>query len=479
MHGPDAGPLLVVGGGILGALTAYYACRAGRAVTLVARGDDPRRPGAARSATFSGEDLRFVSLLEGRPYLGPAADPALVDYAAAFSCPATAGGWLDRPPESYDPDERDWLRRRTERGGDAPYVAALTARFLGENRASLVLWRELVAQEPELWRGSDVQDAGILRLYAHPGILQTAAALHHEHGSLRQHLDAAQLAALQPALSTACRSGAVAGGLHVDGLVFRAQTLVRRLLDQLQARGARLRFGVDLVGLALDGEGRVLGLRAADGSLHQAQDYALCVGAYDAPGLLRGLGADGAIMSVLGLWLRLPAPEGLTLPLKLQGARLVAREGGAAQAMRPVVDLNVHVLRDPDGAPVLYAGGGYLFTGSARRAEAAVERLRDEGRARVLAEVHALLERCLGDAYRAARARSQIVESPSPCLRSFTADDQELVLEREARGPLGPGRLILTAGGNTGTTAKAPLLAQRALARLASCREDRPLSAAG
>jgi glycine/D-amino acid oxidase-like deaminating enzyme len=460
--GTEPGTLLVVGGGILGALTAYYASLAGYAVTLVAAGADPTAQGAGdadrRAATFAGEDMRFVSLLEGRPYLGPALDALRPDHAAAFARPVGEGGWLDRPLGDYEPGEQAWLRRRAEHGRDAPAVAQLGARFLSENLAAQRLWLELLAAEPELAAAADVRTDGILRLYRHPQLLDEAAHLHRQHGALLSRLDAQAVAALQPALAEACRGGACAGGLLVDGLAFRAQTLVRGLLQRVQERGGRLRFGLELAAVERDGAGAVRGLVTAGGELLQARHYALCVGAYDAPGLVHGLGAQDEIMAVLGLWVRLPAPPGLSLPIKLQGSRPEAGDGG-----RPVVDLNLHVLRDGGGRWVLCAGGGYLFAGSARRARTGGD---VTARAVVLREVHALLERYLGEGYRAARARGELVESPRPCLRSFTADDRELWRELAASGPMGPGRLVLVAGGNTGTTAKAPLLARQALVRL-------------
>ncbi|MFO0578487.1 MAG: FAD-dependent oxidoreductase [Polyangia bacterium] len=461
---PAPGSLVVVGGGVLGVLTAYYASAAGHAVTLVAAGAEPKAAAPARAvdpraATFAGEDMRFVSLLEGRTYLGPAADPLRPDHAAAFARPVHEGGWLDRPLGDYDAAEQAWLLRRAEHGRDAAAVARLGARFVSENLTAQRLWIDLLAAEPELAATADVRRDGILRLYRHPQLLDEAEQLHRQHGALLgDRLDAAAVAALQPALAAACREGACVGGLRVDGLAFRAQTLVRGLLDRLRARGGRLRFGVELAAVERDEAGQVRGLRSADGELLQARHYALCVGAYDAPGLLRGLGAADEIMAVLGLWVRLPAPPGLSLPLKLQGTR-AGPDGGA----RPIVDLNLHVLRDGSGPPLLCAGGGYLFAGSARRARAGGD---PAARAVVQSELHAMLDRYLGEAYRAARARGELVEGQQPCLRSFTADDLELWRELPARGPQGAGRLVLVAGGNTGTTAKAPLLARQALVRL-------------
>lgn len=456
--------LLIVGAGISGALLACYAVREGHEVTLVAAGADPRAgaPEHVSGSTFAGEDLRFVSLLEGRPYLGPASDALLMDYAAAFSRPVGGGGWLDRELAAYDEAEQSFLRQRAERGGDAAYVAALGTRYAVENRAALDLWRRLIEEEPALFADTELHTTGILRLYTHGGLLAAAAALHREHGALRRSLDAAEIASAQPALAGACRDGSCAGGLLVDGLVFRGQTLVRRLLDWLEARGASVRFGVDLARVERDVDGRVIGLRSVAGELLQAQHYALCVGAYDSPGLLKGLGPAGtsAVMGVLGLWVRLPAPAGLSLPLKLQGTRRLC-DAAPGDAEAPLVDLNVQVLRDERG-PVLCAGGGYLFTGSPGRRGAGPA----EARARVSAAVHALLEQYFGDAYRSARSRGEVIESPRPCLRAFTADDRELEIELPALGPKGPGRLVLAVGGNTGTTAKAPLLARRALARL-------------
>ena len=69
-------------------------------------------------------------------------------------------------------------RQRAERGGDTPYVAALGARYAVENRAAQGLWHKLIEEEPELFAGTELHTAGILRLYSHEALLTAAAALH-------------------------------------------------------------------------------------------------------------------------------------------------------------------------------------------------------------------------------------------------------------------------------------------------------------
>lgn len=105
-------------------------------------------------------------------------------------------------------------------------------------------------------------------------------------------LDAAVLAAIEPALGIAVQRGAVLGGmLLADEQQFRSPRHLRALEHSCLSRGARIERGTDVTSLDMAG-GRVTGLRAVvNGSPEriEADAYVLAAGAWSGP-LARCLG---------------------------------------------------------------------------------------------------------------------------------------------------------------------------------------------
>lgn len=442
--------VLVVGGGIAGAMSALAACRAGYRVTLLAKGPDPRLQNGADpfSSTFGGEDSRYVTLTEGHPYLGTAdyVNQMYPDMQGAFMRSIDEGGWLMQSIERYPSEAQSWLRRRFNANRDHEAIARLFDEYISENRESMRLWAKLLHDCPHLATGISLNSSGVLRLYGSHGLQRMAADFHRRHGVLLDELSASTLAETFPVYKHAAERGAVSGALIVEGLTFRVQQLVKNIFNDLELRGASLRFSAEVKRVELNERTEVSGLTLADSSTVRSDHYTLHLGAYDTAGALESLGIRGEIAGVAGGWTILPKPPGPFLPTKVHDGQHTV--GGK---LRPVVDLNINPARLDDGSEVLIIGGGYLFVGNFPF------EIPQESRKLMLAEIHRVSEMLLGDAFRSARRNGTLRTSERICVRSFTPNDCEL---KRSFATSTQGVLTIGGGGNTGTTAKAAWVAQ-------------------
>src|SRR5690606_2748595 len=158
-----------------------------------------------------------------------------------------------------------------------------------------------------------------------------------------------ELGVLEPALASAVKRGAIAGGLEVPGFTVNVHGLAARLLDDLEARGARLVWGVPVHGLIRGVSGEVTGLDA-DTPLPATDHYVLSPGACGA-GVLAGTRLGGLVHGLLGVWLTVPNLEPrLSTSLKIQPGQVPEQ-------------VNVTLAEDRERGPAIIFSSGYAYTG--------------------------------------------------------------------------------------------------------------------
>lgn len=448
--------ITVIGGGIAGCICAFLAAKNGYHVRLISKGPDPRtnNQGDIYSSTFGGEDSRYVTITEGHPYLGTSSyvNEMYPDMKGAFTKPIQGGGWLSQPINKYHEGEKQWLQDRYEANNDTFAITTLFEKYILENKQSMQLWRDLFKNYPHLKNGISLNNAGILRLYGNIPLLNIAKDFHKKQGVLITTLSEQELANQFPIHAESIECGFVKGGLVVDGLTFRVQRLVKNMLDDLQLSGAQLDFNCEITKIDRDVQGRILNLTTNTGEKIISDHYSLHLGAYDGAGLLGQLDLPNHIAGVAGGWIVLPKPEGHFLPLKVHdGVHTVAGKE------MPVVDLNINPAKLDDGREVLLIGGGYLFSGTFPF------HLPEASQQLMVSEIHRVTELVLGSFYRNAVQNNEVLSNNKICVRSFTPTDSEL---SQTFPTASGGLLTFGGGGNTGTTTKAPWVAQELLEKL-------------
>ena len=216
----DAGKVVVIGGGVIGAACAYYLAQAGWQVTLVERGASAA---VARTATAASS----VPATSCRwPCRGPLAGGALA-LSARFT-------FAIKP--RFDPALWGWLLRFARRCNVRDMLAAghgIQA-LLNSSRS---LYDELMSKEP---LDCEWQTRGLLFVF------QTAAAMEHyaetdqllrdSFGVPAKRYDGAALEALEPAFKPG-----LAGGWHYAGDAhLRPDKLMSSWRRVLETRGVAL-----------------------------------------------------------------------------------------------------------------------------------------------------------------------------------------------------------------------------------------------
>jgi len=210
-----------------------------------------------------------------------------------------------------------------------------------------------------------------------------------------------------------------------------------RLLDDLEAGGARMRFGLRVEEIMRDGTSAVTGVLTADGPLVY-DHYVVSPGAGN-DALRRQIPSLRQVHGVLGCWATVPnGTPALAHSLK------VARRGHVAE------DANITVGRDESGESVLMIGSGYGWTGGDPRNI-------DE---RKIEDIHAAVadtvEVLFPDAYERIGGRDGLRRTQRHCVRPWTASNLG-VFEASA---VANGAFVVTAGHNTGGFAQAPVIAE-------------------
>jgi len=489
--------VLVIGSGITGLMTAYYAKLAGYSVRLVSKSPDPRLAPTGtqfESSTWDGYVNRYITLTEGHPYLD------LPGYITTmypgidtdFQQDISQGGMLVHPVQRWNTLTSQFLQERDRANEDQETILKLFHEYLDENRASMECWYELLTEvircHPNIASGLSLHTNGIDRFYDEEALFSGATSTQSNQNIVKQAYSPEQLLENPDfriyAQGIRKRQFIAGGGLTMYGLAFDIQALCREwLLNELEAQGVELLLGdsYDVVAIERDTENFVVGVRTKNRELHVTKHLFIHPGAYMNPQVLKDTEAYGKLAGVKGLWMRIKNAQLLfgnaPRPNKVHGGKYDIQLGDRTFTGQ-ICDLNVMPKHNSDGSWELVVGSGYLFVGTYpfegdaimgqplpdavaeadRQSQIKfVEELAIRAFTQVVCRVYDLnidIESVLAGTH-------EYIDFPSKgCVRSWTPDDRELrVLIPTALG----GIAIVDGGGNTGSTTKAPFVSKTAI----------------
>jgi glycine/D-amino acid oxidase-like deaminating enzyme len=489
--------VLIVGSGITGLMSAYYAKLAGYSVRLISKSPDPRVTAIGtrfESSTWDGYVNRYITLTEGHPYLD------LPGYVAAlypgidadFRQDISQGGMLVHPLSQWNPLTQQFLHERDRANQDQEATLNLFHEYLDENRASMECWyrllTEIVWRDPAIVSRLSLHTHGIDRFYDQASLFLEATSTQRQQNIVKQSYTPQQLLT-HPDFQTYAagiqkHQFVAGGGLTMYGLAFDIQALCREwLLPELEKQGVEMLFGrdYDVVEIEKETANYIVGVKTQNGELHIAKHLLLHPGAYINPQVLEGTAAQGKLAGMKGLWMRIKNAQTLfsqvPKPNKIHGGKYAVQLGDCTFTGQ-ICDLNVMPKHNLDGSWELVIGSGYLFVGiypfegdailgqplpdavaeADRQTQIQfVEELAIRAFTQVVCRVYDLnidVDAVLAETH-------ESIDLPSKgCIRSWTPDDRELrVLIPTTLG----GITIIDGGGNTGSTTKAPFVSQTAI----------------
>jgi glycine/D-amino acid oxidase-like deaminating enzyme len=440
--------VILVGGGVVNLVTAYYLVNAGYDVTVLEAAQDPALNADWRQqgCTFGGNDARMFSLNEGRHHQFKGYQFTETTNAQ-FDTLVGDGGWLIHPAETHDALTRDWV-------GEFKRVPLwLAGRFnrdiISFNQESAPLWRDMMASAPELFRDVGFHD-GLLRVYATAEQYRQALIKERQIGAVLREVELDRLAYEFPSLGDGLEAGHISGVLDVVGFSVSVQKFSRALGDFITRRGAKLHWGKSVNRVLRDNHGRVTGLQLTDKSVLKSSNYVICPGAFGNR-MLAGFRSENKIAAVAGMWLTLPDRIDLRLDRPLKVSRKGFAASGAAEGA------NVIGGADQYGNPIIHISSGHGFLG-ADPTKLAPEQLFDLTRA-----VHETAEQYFPQQYAWASERGYLDGPARYCIRPWTPTGLGLF---ETTPSVNGGLMIVTGGHNTGGFAQAPSVGLAVMAAL-------------
>ncbi|HET6880028.1 MAG TPA: FAD-dependent oxidoreductase [Pirellulales bacterium] len=281
-----ADSVLVIGGGVIGAACAYYLRQAGKAVTLIEKGNF--------GGGCSKGNCGFVCPSHVLPLAGPGAVRNTLRTLFTRNSPLKVR-WR------FDPALWSWFwqfaRRSNERdmlsAGHAIQALLASSRSLYDDLLSTTL--------------SDVEweARGLLFVFRTPAAMEHYAAtdrlLSYEFDLTATRYDGAALVELEPALKPGC-----AGGWHyaTDGHL-RPDKLMSAWRGVLESQGVEIREHCELRELRIDG--RLVRKVVTSQGAWPADQVVICTGAWT-PQLRRMLRCSPAIQPGKGYSLTMPRP---------------------------------------------------------------------------------------------------------------------------------------------------------------------------
>jgi D-amino-acid dehydrogenase len=439
----------LVGGGIVNLITAYYLIKAGYSVTVLERASDPALDGDWRrqGCTYAGGDARIFSLNEGRHHhfkdltVTPATN-------TQFDRVLRDGGWLVNPVTAYDGQSRKWI---DEFHTVPPWLAKrFNQDIIGFNQESAWLWREMMADAPELFRGVGFHD-GLLRLYPTDAHYGKALAAEGEIGAIIREIDMRRLPVEFPSLHEAWEAGAIGGALEVVGFSVNVHRFAETLRNYLAAQGCRICWNAEVDKILRDREGRVIALEMSDNTVVMSSHYVISPGAFGNE-ILTGFRSEGKVAAVAGMWLALPDDKDRPLDRPLKVRRTGFAADGAAEGA------NVISGTYANGQPIIQVSAGHGFVGAdpGKLDEAQLDDL--------TRTVHEAARQYFPRKYERALAQGLLRPPYRYCIRPWTPSGLGLF---ETVPGAGGGLTIVTGGHNTGGFAQSPSVGQAVVAALA------------
>lgn len=345
---PQRYDLVVLGAGVVGIATAYWAMRAGLSVAVI-----DRHANAALQTSFANGGQLSVS------YAEPWANPRM---------PAKIVKWLFREdsPLVFRP-RPDWRQWRWMAGFLGQCRASASERNLARIVALALHSREKLA---EIREAEDIEFAhrrrGIIRFYRSRKELddvRRAAELIRRHGCRCEVIDAERIAELEPAFGERVRG--LAGAIYTpDDESGDARRFTQQLAAICRERGVDIYYGTLATALRAGTrhQFRAVETRSADGySEIEARHFAVCLGV-DAPGFLRPYGIDMNLYPVKGYSVSVPV-------------------GGAGAPQVALIDDACKLVYSHLGDHLRVAGtaelSGYRRDLDHRRCRAIIERVRE------------------------------------------------------------------------------------------------------
>ncbi len=434
-QGPETA--LIVGAGIVGLMTALDLIQAGYNVEVVEASHDPRTcpPWQSMGCTHGGANARMFSLTECDNYHDREVpeDGELHDYLRRR---ITDFGWLIGWPEAYCAEDAAWIRESmtmpvwmAEQYNDDIFAIS---------HESLDYWRDLIDSTPELFTGVEFLEP-LLRVASTADYNAKQLKRQKRVGAYRNDLEPDGVAEHYPALAAGVRNREIAGGIEVTGFTVNIHDYVIRLVDLLERRGVRFRWGTRATRIVRV-SGIVTGVEI-DGKVERRKHYFLSPGVYGAD-LLRGTATQGKVHGVLGAWINIPNLEPrLNVALKISRIGHIACSG------------NIIPARDAQGRPSLIFGSGFGYLGcdpanvDPDQIEALYVSMED-----YLAAMFPL-------AFQQALDDGSLRQSRKYCVRPWTASGLgtfEVI-------PADSGLMVIASGHNTGGFAQSPAIGRATL----------------
>jgi len=328
--------ILILGAGVIGTATAWYAARAGHEVTVV-----DRREGAGLETSFANGGQ--ISVSHAEPWANPDAPLKLAKWLVRDDAPL-----LFRL--RADPAQWAWGAR---------FLYECTAWRTRENIAQIVKLsvysrRELQALREETGIEYCALQKGILHYYTERDEFDAAIAaaqIMRRYGLDREIKTVDEAVAIEPALAQA-RERIVGATYTASDESGDAHLFTQNLAKLAEARGARFLYSHTILGVRVEGE-RIAGVvvKTADGpdETLRADAYVVALAAYS-PLLTRPIGIDLPVYPAKGYSASIPVADASLAPtvsLTDDAAKLVfsrlgdrLRVAGTAELSGYSTDLN-------------------------------------------------------------------------------------------------------------------------------------------
>ncbi|WP_428481580.1 D-amino acid dehydrogenase [Pyruvatibacter mobilis] len=302
--------IVVLGAGVVGVTTAYYLAERGHEVTVIDRAEGP-----ALETSFANGGQ--VSASGSAPWAAPGVPWQGLKWLGRADAPLR---WKPR----LDPAQWSWLMAFLRRCTAKAYDAGVT-RNLTLGRLSVTELRLLRAR---LGLDYHQRTKGILKIAksdADLADLRDKAAKLTAKGAQVRFVDAAECAAIEPALEPAVAAGEVRGGIHfLDDESGDAHLFTEQVAAAAEEAGVTFRYGTAVEALETAGKA-VTGIRTSSGPV-ACDHVVVCLGV-----------GSRALLRPLGIRLPVYPVKGYSVTVDLDGSNIAPAVSLTDEERRVVV----------------------------------------------------------------------------------------------------------------------------------------------